>query len=272
MAAVRRNAIVTGSAGALGHALAVRLAHQGWRIALVDLDAERNQATAAAVTAAGGEARCETFDVTDRIAWQSLHDRLRGEWSQLDLLANNAGVAGAGEVGQFPLADWDWMLDVNLKSVVYGCHTFVAWLKQNPAGAHVLNTSSFASFAAFPSMAAYAVAKAGVTALSETLRTELATTCVGVTVLCPGFFASNLLERGRLQTDEQRAFAAESMRQAAISADDVAAAALEAVRKKQFYVLLPRQIRKYWWIKRLAPAYFLRRVARRYWEEKPKFV
>lgn len=253
----RRNAIVTGSAGALGRALSVRLAREGRRLVLIDRAADRNRETAAAVVAAGGEAECQSFDVADRDAWRSLYDRLRRDWQHVDLLVNNAGVAAAGEVGLFSLDDWDWALDVNLRSVIYGCHTFLPWLRENPDGGHVLNTASFAAFASLPSMAAYNVTKAGVLSLSETLRTELAATNVGVTVVCPGFFSSGLLKQARMHTDGQREFAEEAMRQATISADDVAAAALQAVRKKQFYVILPLRAKIIWRLKRFLPgAYF----------------
>ena len=90
-----------------------------------------------------------------------------------DLLVNNAGIGGSGEVGRFSLESWRQLLEVNLFGGVMGCHTMVEWLKANPRGAHLMNTASFAAMAAAPSMAAYNVAKAGMLALSETLYGEL---------------------------------------------------------------------------------------------------
>ena len=182
----------------------------------------------------------------------------------LDLLVNNAGIAGAGHVGDMPLDDWRHVVDVDLWGVVYGCHTMVGWLKQNPAGAHVVNVASFAGFAALPEMAAYNVAKAGVIALSETMRTELAANRVGVTVVCPGFFPSGLGRLARMRTQGQRDFMEEMMRDAKFAAADIASQIATAVARNRPYVILPCRARFFWLFKRLFPRLFLRRIAKLY--------
>src|SRR5690606_26329534 len=106
------------------------------------------------------------------------------------------------------------LLSINLHGVIYGCHTFVPWLKENPHGAHLINTASLAAFLAVPEMGAYNVAKAGVLARSETLYAELRPHGVGVTVLCPGFFQTGLLERGRFNHEYARGVARDFMRSA----------------------------------------------------------
>jgi NAD(P)-dependent dehydrogenase (short-subunit alcohol dehydrogenase family) len=260
----RRTAIVTGSAGTLGRALAVRLARDGWRIALCDVNDERNRETAAAVEAAGGAARCERLDVADADDWQRLHDRLRADWPRLDLLVNCAGLAGAGLIGDMPLEDWRRVFDVSFWGVVHGCHTMVEWLKANPAGAHVVNIASYAAFVPFPEAAAYNTAKAGVLALSETLRVELARSRVGVTVVCPGFFESGLVATALMRTQEQRDYMVREMRESSASADAIATAVATAVRRNAPYVILPFQARYYWYLKRWCPRFFLRRVTQKY--------
>lgn len=265
-----RTAMITGSAGGLGRAIALALARRGWHLALADVDQAGNAETAAQVAAAGGHGLALALDVTRQADWQAAHDRLRGLWPQLDLLANNAGVACAGEVGACPLDDWNWVLDTNLRGTLLGCHTFVAWLKKNPRGGHILNTASAAAFVAAPTMAAYNVSKAGVVTLSETLYAELAAQRVGVTVVCPGFFSTGLLEAARFQTDAQRRLAENLTRQARFSADDVAAAALAGVERKQLYVVLPARARRWWRMKRWFPAAFMRIVARRFAQGLPE--
>jgi NAD(P)-dependent dehydrogenase (short-subunit alcohol dehydrogenase family) len=264
MPAEPSSAIVTGSAGTLGRALAVRLARDGWRLALADVDDPRNRETAAAVVAAGGAARCERLDVADADNWQRLHDRLRADWPRLDLLVNCAGLAGGGCVGDMPLADWRRVLDVSLMGVVYGCHTLVPWLKANPAGAHLVNIASYAAFVPFPEAAAYNTAKAGVMALTETLRVELARSRVGVTVVCPAFFASGLVTTALMHTEKQRDYMAREMHGATVSADEIAAAVVAAVERNAPYVVIPFKARYYWYLKRLFPRYFLRRVTQLY--------
>jgi NAD(P)-dependent dehydrogenase (short-subunit alcohol dehydrogenase family) len=262
MANQRRNAIVTGAASGLGRALAVRLAREEWHVALCDINDVGCDETLGLVRGAGGTGEIHRLDVTDPAAWQELAKRLRQGWSQLDLLVNNAGVSGAGEVGEFALEDWHWMVGVNLYNAIYGCHTFVPWLKQNPRGGHIINTASLAAIGSAPGMAAYNVSKAGVLSLSETLYTELAPHNVGVTVLCPAFFPTNLLTNGRFTQNHWKRVAERAFEVSTMTADYVADQAVRAIKRKQLYLLLPVRSRRQWWLKRLMPTVFLRQVAK----------
>ena len=269
MSTSRRHAIVTGAASGLGRAICLGLARDGWNIAVCDINATGSAETVSQVQAAGGEGHVEQLDVSDPQAWQDLSVRLRQRWQYLDLLVNNAGVAGAGEVGDYPLDDWHWMLNINLWNGIYGCHTFVDWLKQNPRGAHIINTASMAAMASAPTMAAYNVSKSGMVALSETLYGELMPHNVGVTVLCPAFFATNLLTGGRFADERMRDVAEKAFRKSKFTADDVARAALRAMQRRQFYVVLPNESKFYWYFKRLMPQRFLQAIARRFAEGLP---
>jgi len=194
----RRTAIVTGAGSGLGRALAVRLAGDGWEIALCDIDVAAAEETLALVEGAGGAGRVETLDVGRPEEWDALRERLARDWPRLDLLVNNAGVAVSGEVGCCPLEDWRWIVDANLWGTIHGCHACIDWLKANPDRPHIVNVASLAAIGAAPAMAAYNVTKAGIVALSETLWTELRPHGVGVTVLCPSFFHRG---RGRRPLD-----------------------------------------------------------------------
>lgn len=259
-----RTAIVTGAASGLGRALAVRLARDGWMIALADINRAGAEETKALVETAGGQAFFEPLDITQLDQWQALRDRLRQRWGQLDLLINNAGVGGSGEVGQFSIDAWRRLLEINLLGGVLGCHTMVDWLKANPRGAHLMNTASFAAMASAPSMAAYNVAKAGMLALSETLYAELRPHCVGVTVICPLFFRTNLLANWPCNTEAERRATEFYTEHAGFSAADVAEAAVRAMHRGRLYVVLGRKARWYWRMKRLMPQTFLNMIAGRY--------
>jgi len=187
---------------------------------------------------------------------------LRAGWPQLDLLVNNAGVAGAGEVGECPLDDWQWMIGVNLWSGIYGCHTFVEWLKQNPRGAHIINIASVAAIESAPPTAAYNVTKAAVVSLSETLYAQLLPHGVGVTVVCPGSFPTNLNRSLRATDERWRNLLLQLTEKSTLTAQEVAERAVRAMRRKQLYVILPRSARLRWYLKRLAPQAFLRGVSR----------
>ncbi len=259
-----RNAIVTGAGSGLGRAIALRLASDGWQIAVADVDQAGAEATLDMVVAAGGQGRVESLDVTQIDQWVALRERLESDWSRLDLLVNNAGVGGSGEVGSFSLDDWHWLLDVNLYGGIYGCHTMVDWLKENDRGAHIVNTASFAAIGSAPSMAAYNVSKSAMISLSETLYTELKPHGVGVTVVCPTFFLTNMMETGRYSSNTQRDIGAAYMRRSKFTADDVAEATVQGMYRRKLYVVLGRKARIYWRIKRLFPMLFLNTVSRAY--------
>lgn len=246
----------------MGRAICLRLAREGWEIAICDLNDAGSEETLALVRQAGGAGRVEHLDVADPQAWAALRERLQRDWSQLDLLVNNAGVAVSGDVGACPLEDWHWIMNINLWNGIYGCHTFVDWLKQNPRGAHIINTASLAAIGSAPGMAAYNVTKSGMLALSETLYTELMPHRVGVTVLCPAFFQTNLLNEGRFTDEGHKKLALKEFARSKFTADDVAEAAIRAMHKKQLYVVLPALGRFYWYFKRLTPTGFFKAVGK----------
>ncbi len=258
----RRHAIVTGAASGLGRALAVRLARDGWCVAVCDIDDAGSRETLKQMLAVGGEGRVEHLDVSEQDQWQTLRERLQADWPQLDLLVNNAGVAGAGEIGDFPLEDWRWVVDINLWSGIYGCHTFVEWLKQNPHGAHIINTASMAAVDSAPPTAAYNVTKAALVSLSETLYAQLLPHNVGVTVVCPASFPTGLNESLRASDEHWRRLLQRLTEQSTMTADDVAEQTVHAMRRKRLYVMQPGSARWRWSLKRLAPQAFLQGVSR----------
>lgn len=258
----RRNAIVTGAASGLGRAIALRLAREGWRIAIADVNDVGSAETLDLVKQRGGDGFVEHLDVREINQWQALKDRLRNQWDNLDLLVNNAGVAGSGCVGEYSIENWHWIIDINLWNGINGCHTFVDWLKTNPSGAHIINTCSMAAIVSAPTMAAYNVTKAGMLALSETLYSELMPFGVGVTALCPAVFRTNLLDSARWCQIEERRLFESAFQEAKMTADDVAAAALRAMHRKQLYVVVPFESRRHWYLKRIAPSWLLKKVAR----------
>jgi short-subunit dehydrogenase len=257
----RRYAIITGAASGIGLELARQLAGPDWHLALVDRDEAGLQRALSDVNSRGGSAQCEMFDVADHNAWLALKTRLSTEWPTLDLLCNNAGVAGAGEVGKFPLDDWHWLLNINLFGPIQASHVLIDWLKQNPSGGHILNTASLAGLISIPGMGAYNVSKAGLVALSETMHAELRPFNIGVTVLCPGFVPTGLLSSARFENEQLRQEAQRFVDQGHITAAEVAAAALRAVRRKKLYVVVGWRARSAWRIKRLSPGLLSRLIA-----------
>ena len=244
--------VLTGAGGGFGRALALELAGRGGRLVLSDINLAAVQETAQMALAAGArDAKALLCDVRKLTDLEALAAACAGP---VDLVINNAGVASGGIVGELSLDDWRWTIDVDLFGVINGCHVFVPLLKKQGSG-HILNVGSAAGLLCAPRMGAYNVAKAGVIALSETLNAELAGTGVGVTVLCPTFFRTNIVASGRF-TDPTTIAIAERIMAKAPSSAAVVAQTLLAVEHNQLYCVPMADGRFLWRLKRASPALF----------------
>ena len=255
-------AIVTGTGSGLGRSIAIELGRRGWHVALADVNDAANEETLELVHKAGGQGQTEHLDVTQTERWQDLRDKLQETWPRLDLLVNNAGVGMGGEVGQLPLADWQFIININLYGPILGCHTMVDWLKQNSRGANIINVASVAAIASAPGMSAYNVTKAGLLSFTETLYSELKPHNVGVTAICPDFFNTNITKSARFQTAEQRRMAERLTRDGRVSADEVARRVVDSIGRRPLYVFVPAMAGLIWRLKRIWPVLALNIVAR----------
>ena len=259
-----RYALVTGAGSGLGREFCKQLAQQGWHVGVSDIDFSAAQQTCNELANSSGSCQAEPLDVTDAIAWQGLAAKLKNEWPQLDLLINNAGVCGTGSVGEVTHEAFNRIFQINFNGTLNGCHAMVPWLKSTSPDGHIINVASIFGLVAPPTMAAYNCSKAAVVALSETLYGELRPHSIGVTVVAPGFFDSQLIERGQFATDADREVAQQYARNSKISAAEVAALALSAAHQGKLYVVLGQKARWIWRLKRLLPARFARMIAWRY--------
>lgn len=248
--------VLTGGASGLGRAFALAIARRGALVLVTDVDLAGAEATARDVTAAGGEGAALRVDVGEIGDLEAAADAVTARWGGVDLVINNAGVAVAGAVGEVPLEDWTWVMRVNLWGVIHGCHVFAPRLKAQGAGA-ILNVASGAGFASLPTMGPYNVSKAGVISLSETLRGELGPHGVAVSVLCPTFFPTNLLDTMRAPAAEQ-ALARGAFRAARATAEGVADAGLRGLERGDLVIIPQPDGRLVWRAKRLAPGLYHR--------------
>lgn len=247
--------LITGGASGLGRAMALRFARDGRRVAIADVNEERMIEAAQAVEAAGGEALTIQCDITSDEDARAAGETIRDAWGGLDVLVNNAGVASAGTVVDTSLDDWRWMIDINLLGAVRMCQAFVPMMKQQCAG-HVINVASVAGIAQSPGMASYNVAKAGIIALSETLSNELKGYDVGVTVVCPSFFVTNLLESFRGPETGAKDKATRWMQRSNLTADDIAESAVRAMEKGELFAFGHFEAGLTYHFKRLLPGVF----------------
>ncbi|MCE9632262.1 MAG: SDR family NAD(P)-dependent oxidoreductase [Planctomycetia bacterium] len=250
--APRRTAVVTGAASGLGRALADALVDAGWSVACCDLPDAIHRWQADGPPPPDHVLRLG-LDVRDAAAWRAVHDRLRGEWQGLDLLVNAAGVGATGEVGTLPESQWRRVIDTNLVGTALGCETFLPWLRAARRRSHVVNVASIAATLAPPSMAAYAASKAGVVALSEAIAAECPRRRPGVTIVCPGFFRSGLLDSWHFTSAIEKREAERRMAVTWWTSDRVARRVLRAIHVNRRYVVVGLQARWLWRLKRLAP-------------------
>jgi NAD(P)-dependent dehydrogenase (short-subunit alcohol dehydrogenase family) len=250
-------AVITGAASGIGRALAERCCDEGMKVVLADVEAGALAQAEAALAARGArrsrgsEIRAVVTDVAVEAEVQALAQRALEAFGAVHLVVNNAGVGAGGLLWEAPLVDWQFVMNVNLWGVVHGIRAFVPILLRQGEG-HVVNTASMAGLLVGPGNGIYAATKAAVVSLSETLHHELtlAGGRVGVSVLCPGWVRTRILESDRNRPSElqrparplrpEEEAAVQFVRQAletGMPPERVASEVLEAVKADRFWVL-----------------------------------
>jgi|SRR5579871_2471588 len=246
-----RVAVITGAASGIGRALAERCALEGMRVVLADIEAAALQQTEAELRAKGATTLAVVTDVSRAESVAALADKAWETFGAVHLLCNNAGVGGGSSVWETNLEDWEWILGVNLWGVIHGVRTFVPRMLAQDTEGSIVNTASVAGLISSPGLVVYKVAKHGVVTLSETLCHELALrqSKLKVSVLCPGFVNTRILESERNHPGGPRPSGAmnpidaairESVRQgieSGIPPAEVADAVFTAIQEEKFYIL-----------------------------------
>ena len=193
----QRVAVVTGAASGIGLAMAERFAADNMSIVMADIEAEALAAAAAKVAALGVDVLTQLVDVADAAAVDAMAVASYERFGAVHVLCNNAGVGGGGQQATLSVAEWDWVLGVNLHGVVHGIASFLPRMVASGEEGHIVNTASMAGHVAFSGMGPYNASKYAVVGLSEALFHELAGTTIGVSVLCPGWVNTKIGESGR---------------------------------------------------------------------------
>ena len=199
--------VITGASSGIGEATAVALARRGVKLTLAARRADRIEKLAADINADGGAALAVPCDVADRSQVKALIDRTMDAFGRIDVLINNAGIMPLAPLVKCRMDDWDAMIDVNIKGLLYGIGLALPIMLEQRTG-HIINVSSIAGRRVFPGGTMYCATKHAVHAISEGLRTELSDRAktdgntIRVTIIAPGVVRTELPDS--IRDDETR--------------------------------------------------------------------
>ena len=252
----QRRVLITGGGSGLGRALAERYARGGAAVAVVDLDQARAEET---VRLLGGEPHWAwQADVSSDESMQAMAAEVQRRWNGIDVLLNNAGIASGGPLLGSTMKEWREVLEINLLGVVRGCLAFLPGMVAQKRG-QIINTASFAGLAGAPNIMSYGVSKAGVVTLSEQLRAEVIDQGVQVSVICPAFFQTNLLESWR-GDPRMKKFGEKMMQTSSDTLDSVADHVYQAAERGDFLILPTQKEPMRWRVKRWFPKYYFKKL------------
>jgi NAD(P)-dependent dehydrogenase (short-subunit alcohol dehydrogenase family) len=251
-------AAVTGAASGLGRSMALAFSAEGMDVALADVDQEGLLKTQEAVGAYGVRSTTLRVDVSKAAEVEAFAERTVKELGAVHVVCNNAGVSPLGAIWENTLADWQWILGVNLWGVIHGVRAFTPRLIAQNEG-HIVNTASVAGLISPPGSGAYNVTKHAVVTLSESLYHDLRerNSAVGVSVFCPAYVPTRITESERSRPDDlkdasrqlspetlaRQAMLKKAVTSGKISARQVAQEVVAAVKEERFYILTHPRIK-----------------------------
>jgi NAD(P)-dependent dehydrogenase (short-subunit alcohol dehydrogenase family) len=254
-----RVAVITGGASGIGLAMAKRFAREGMKLVLADVEEDALRRVEQEFRKAGVPVLAIRTDVSRSHDVERLAEKTLATFGAAHVVCNNAGVAPGGVVWESTVADWEWVLGVNVWGVIHGVRVFVPIMLRQDTPCHIVNTASVAGLLSVPGMGIYCVSKHAVVTLSECLHHDLAErgSKIGVSLLCPAFVPTGILDsernrpallrnpsRARTPEDQARE---EQMRHAVqsgrVSAEMVAEMVLDGIRQERFYIFTHPRIK-----------------------------
>ncbi len=249
-------ALITGAANGIGRGIAERCLKEGMKVVLADVEEDALEKTEKEIKTAGADTLAVCTDVSKAEDIESLAEKTLHVFGEIHLLFNNAGVCNSDKVSisKSTLADWEWMMGVNLWGVIHCLRTFVPIMLRQGTEGHIVNTSSFAGLMSSPGMGIYHVTKHGIVTLSETLYHELRLkkSSIGVSVLCPGHVRTQILDSERNRPIELRNFSNSKNQdkqyqkfiQEGMPPEQAAEHVFSAIRENKFYIFTHPEFKK----------------------------
>jgi NAD(P)-dependent dehydrogenase (short-subunit alcohol dehydrogenase family) len=245
-----KTAFITGGAGGIGLALARAFLDAGMNVMLADIEEPALQAALRGLANHGPRIAGTLCDVSERDTLRQAADEAFARFGKVHVVCNNAGVSRAGPIEKIASSDWEWVIGVNLMGTIEGIRLFLPHIKAHGEGGHIVNTASIAGLLGGALSGPYAATKFGVVGLSEVLADELAGSTIGVSVLCPSWVRTRMVDNGRnrpqrfggafdLASDtanrERNARFLAAVEQG-LDPDRVAATVMQAIRDNRLYV------------------------------------
>ena len=245
-----KTAFVTGGASGIGLALCRAFGQRGMNVAIADVEAAACAQAVETLRDEGIRVIGTACDVSDRESLAQAAAKAFAEFGNVHILCNNAGVSRAGSIETIAASDWDWVIGVNLKGLIHGLQVFLPHMKAHGEQCHIVNTASMNGVAGAPLAGPYCATKFASVGISEVLAAELQDSPIGVSVLCPSWVKTRMLDNGRnrpahfggpisLDTDGRNAERNQRYAQALASGLDparVAELVLDAIRARRLYV------------------------------------
>ncbi|MGH1492396.1 MAG: SDR family NAD(P)-dependent oxidoreductase [Acidimicrobiales bacterium] len=244
-------AVVTGGASGIGLGMVRAFAGQGMKVVIGDFDADAMNRAKDELTSAGAEVVARSCDVSQLSEIEALADFAVDNFGGVNVLCNNAGIGIPTATHKMKLADWKWIIDVDLWGPIYGVNVFLPIIEAQEDGGHINATSSMAGLTAGQMMGAYNVAKHGVVALMATLERDLRgrKSPVTASVLCPGPINTNISRnsveyrpgQAKPKTDGatagKTAKSIQAILEKGMDPDDVGKLVVEAIQSNEFWIL-----------------------------------
>jgi NAD(P)-dependent dehydrogenase (short-subunit alcohol dehydrogenase family) len=251
-----RTAVITGAGSGFGLETSRIAARRGMNVVMADVQADALERAAAEIEGLGAKVLAQRLDVSKAAEVEALGRAVEKRFGAPHIVFNNAGVGAGGLIWENTLADWEWVIGVNVMGVAHGVRVFTPMMldaaAKDPAyEGHIVNTASMAGLLNPPNMGVYNVSKHAVVSLSETLYQDLrlVTDQIGASVLCPFFVPTGITESQRNRPDELRAAAKPTKSQligkamndkavgsGKVSAADVAQFVFDAIEAGRFYI------------------------------------
>ena len=255
-------AVITGAASGIGRSLSERCVQEGMNVVLADIDTNALAITEAELKTMGTSVLSIPTDVSKAKEVNALAKKTFESFGEVHLLFNNAGVLGGGTIWESTLADWKWIIGVNLWGVIHGVQAFIPRMLAQDTEGHIVNTASLSGFVSGPGngWGIYRVTKHGVVTLSETLHYELAErgAKLKVSVLCPGAVNTPIIDAERNRPIElQNVHPEEQVNpkveelwntvrlevNAGLSPQQVADEVFQAIKTEKFYIIIPPEVK-----------------------------